>query len=167
VIEECVTFPVEGYPQITADWELGQSWGGADKWADGVRAEWDGQRWNLGSPPTVEKAVETRQPLGSVTAVSAVVQRESLSTVNGTASVVVHTTRNPDRESFGRLLSLVASLPGETEVVLKCPAGDVMLGTSSLSMSDSGRVSLILGGAMMTASASADELQAIGAGLSL
>jgi DNA polymerase-1 len=166
VIAECVTFPVAGFPKITADWELGQSWGGANKWAD-ERAEWDGRRWSVGNPPAVEKPVDDVEPLGTVTAVSAVRQRESLSTVNGTASVVVHTTRNPDRESFGRLLSLVASLPGETEVVLKCPAGEVTLGTSSLSMSDSGRVSLILGGAMMTASASADDLQAIGAGLSL
>lgn len=173
VIETRVTFPVPRFPKITADWELGQSWGGASKWPAGQKAAWDGQRWKVegqASPPPVNKPVDQKADISTVTAVSAistVPSRWGNQSVSGSSTVVIHASRNPDRESFARLLSLIACMPGETEVALKCPAGEVPLGTSSLSMSDSGRVSLILGGAMMTASASSEDLQRVTAELSL
>jgi hypothetical protein len=184
VLEERVCFPVRGFPVITADWELGQSWGGASKWKDGMVAQWDGERWVLvdgSSPQGKTQAVDGTLDEGLTSADSSVNQtqvtmldpRKADALESGapgrrrTGSVVIHASRTPDRESFGRLLQLVASTRGETEVVLKCPAGEVPLGTSSLSLHDSGRVSMILGGAMLTADVSSEDLQTLASELTL
>lgn len=180
VLEERVTFPVHGFPKIVADWEIGQTWGGSVSWKPGKAARWNGDQWTLTESTAVDKAVDKaveepvdeQQPASNVvntTQLCVAVEQVEVPPIERAkeGSVVIHATRIPDRESFGRLLTLVASKPGDAEVVFRCPAGDVPLGQSSLSMADSGRVSLILGGAMMTAAAGAAEIRSLASGLSL
>jgi DNA polymerase-1 len=169
VLERCATHPVPGYPAIEVEWELGQSWGGAAKWKAGETARWDGKHWGITedkTPQAVVSPVDERIPVRTV-GVTRTQVTGTISAVDSHGSVTIQAFNTPDRESFVRLLQLVASQPGETEVVLRCPAGTLPIGKSCLSMSDSGRVSLILGGAMMTATAGVEDVRALANGLTL
>jgi DNA polymerase-1 len=164
-----VVFPVKGFPKIVADWEIGLSWGASTKWAADAQAHFDGQTWVVDG---AEPALSASEAFGDDYEVDwgepdeddeEVIEVED----EGVLTIVVECSAVPTKARLNEFLALVRATPGEYALELVLDGRPVPLTlTTSLTPSDSGRVSLALGGAQVSEEVRARDLDAAIAGLS-
>lgn len=178
VLMEAVVFPVEGFPKIKADWELGQSWGASTKWGDAEQAEWDGERWTVaGKEASNARADDGLEDMADWEAMEDqfdVEDEEAIEAAMGDESAMerVLSVRCKDlvtKDALLAFVSLVRSTPGDSAVEL-CFGNDSPITlslTTSLTTDDAGRVSLALGGAIVDEYDRPTDIESEVAGLSL
>jgi DNA polymerase-1 len=163
VIEKCVVFGEDeislckGFPEIVADWELGQRWGSSTPWKSGVVPAWLGDRWELvgtGFTPEVETDddfdpdEETLPQLTDDAWMTIEKPEERIS--NDPPYLAIEMAKMPSATRFDDFVKLVKEFPGDTEIKLTTPEGEIILPIkTSLSLDMQGKVSLTLGGASM------------------
>ena len=156
VLAPAVTFEVPNYPQIIADWELGQRWGSSTPWKD-EPVEFDGTHWKVVTDEVSE------EPIGSVDTMETTVSAET------PVRIVVELSKMPTEDRFELFMDLVRATPGINSLCVRTPWGsDVEIPhTTGLTADDSGRVSLIFGGASVHEAAESVSAGAVMEGLKL
>lgn len=177
IIEPCVVFPVPRFPKIVAEWELGQSWGTAAAWKDGMSPVWDGQHWTLTKPET-EPVVEAVQPetgiaettppnLGGApdTAIQDAETVEDALPAHGRVEITVEQPLT--RPALTALLHYISEHPGEDETWLVAPVGKFRVGVSGIGKADEPKLHLMLGGATVEVVPGAAMIESLAADLTM
>jgi len=146
IIRPAVVFPIDGWPNMVADWHIGQKWGSVKD----IILKDDGSIWikkgEMLAPPDDEPVIEPlATPEEPETEIS---EPEVFEPVSSDSALVVELDHMPELESYKRFVALLKANPGSTKVSLKTPEGDVELplGTS-LGAAAQAKISLALGGA--------------------
>lgn len=176
LIQGAVVFPVRGFPEIVADWELGQRHGSCEEWKDDDPkvAVWDG-RWKLdrvGATRVTTEAPETDLittpgPEPEPPAREAGTPRETPKPATG-REVIVELAEMPTEAQVNRFLDLVARTPGDNQLTLRTPEGEVRLPTEcGLDLDARGLLSMALGGASVYYPRESVDLDGLASGLSI
>jgi DNA polymerase-1 len=165
VIEKCVVFGEDeislckGFPEIVADWELGQRWGSSTPWKAGTVPVWLGDTWELkGTGWTPDDEVEKDDDFDPDEETLPQLPDDAWETLqnpeprisNEPPYLAIEMAKMPSASRFDDFVKLVKEFPGDTEIKLTTPEGEIILPIkTSLSLDMQGKVSLTLGGASM------------------
>lgn len=146
IIRPAVVFPVDGWPDMVADWHIGQKWGSVKD----ITLKDDGSIWikkgEMLAPADSEEISIAPVEVKPVEIDS--VQPEVFQDEHTPVSLVVELTELPETDSYKRFIDLLKANQGSNKIVLKTPEGDVELPiTTSLGTESQARISLALGGA--------------------
>lgn len=159
LLEPCVVFPLEKFPKIVADWEVGYKWGSSTNWKANKEPHWNGNQWVL---RTIENAPEVAflddddedydEDLEIVESVSMgddPVIDDSYEP-SDEKTLVIEIKEMPTVDQFNKFMSLLHASPGEYKPLLRTPDGDVIVDSRTrLGIEDQARFSLVLGGAIV------------------
>lgn len=187
--------PNSGWPAMEAEWHLGRRWGSVkdlEVLPDGIRVkggddastrvvEQDGEDEDEDGAPMLDaQDVEimrarlrppTASELGDQFSQLAddyeeLGRMEAEISARGPSTVFIHVTDMPSPDTYGRLLALVAAVPGSNTLILKTPGGDVTLTTNTgISPRSQAQVALILGGAEVVYAPESVDVAALAEGL--
>jgi DNA polymerase-1 len=125
VLEPAVIFPINGWPQMAADWYIGATWGSVHHLKKDPAGVWrvvDGKK----------KVEEPEVPItedNPETAVDAAADPATPSTtpLPQTECVIVELQQMPDQTTWAQFLALLDSIPGRNVVELRTPGGTILL----------------------------------------
>lgn len=149
IIRPAVVFAVDGWPNMVADWHIGQKWGSAKD----IILKDDGSIWikkgEMLSPPNEEGEVLKIQEAAAPEIEEVISEPEIFQPDESeVTTLAIELTEMPDSENYKRFGQLLRSNPGYNKVLLKTPEGDLELPlTTSLGMESQGVISMTLGGA--------------------
>lgn len=134
-----VSWEIPNFPEIVADWELGQNWGQAKAWKN-EDVEFDGEFWRIVKAENLESEVKADPdptPQNPENWQQPEVHRFTLDT-----NVM------PTRETLNALVGELFAVPGENLLVLGTPQGEVELTNfpTGLDENSAGDLVRILGG---------------------
>lgn len=147
LIRPAVVFPIDGWPNMVADWHIGQKWGSVKD----IVLKDDGSIW-------IKKGERLCPPDSEAQDVPAVQEAELeissyepeiFESVDQETSVIaIELTKMPEAEGYKRFVAMLRANPGSTKVLLKTPEGELELPlTTSLGMESQNVISMTLGGA--------------------
>lgn len=191
VLEPAVVFPVRGFPEIVADWELGQKHGSCAQWKPGMRAV-HRDVWVLESldepisvvsstpptqtPVTTDLITAPQEPVAPAVPPAPSCEGTTAGFDETTAGfpdtagaeVIVEMAAMPTEAQLNRFLDLVTQRPGKNRVTLKMPEGEVRIPAEcGLGLADKGVLSMALGGAQVYHPKGSVDLDTLASGLSL
>ncbi len=171
LLKPAVTFPVDGWPEMVADWNIGRSWGTLKKLAFTP----EGTAYIAGAhvPSEHSEDISTPVPAPPLTSTDKAAIKASLaerekeirsnqlraaevaltapevSSDDTPHQVVVELVKMPNNEAFMSFMKEVNNKPGFNTLVIKTPEGELTLDDkpTSLSPADQPRISILLGGA--------------------
>lgn len=133
----CVSWTIPTFPEIVADWEIGQAWGSANPWKNEEVALIDGT-WQIVKPELTETEPDIQ--------VEPEPEPENLPPAE---DLIVELTAMPLSVAFGRFIDMLKENPGDTLVTLTTPEGTVDLEKyrTSLTPENQPEISMLMGGA--------------------
>lgn len=124
VLEPAVIFPINGWPQMAADWYVGATWGSVrhlKKDAAGVWRVVDAQK-KAEEPEVPDDESDSLPDTASDT-----VSDEPDDAAPQPARVVIELHQMPDHATWQRFLALIDSVPGPNIVELRTPSGTILM----------------------------------------
>ena len=168
IIRPAVVFPVDGWPNMIADWHIGQKWGSV---RDIVLKD-DGSIWikkgeMLSPPMSAEEISESIQSAKSVE-VEPVAEQEVENEEEVSGRLVIELTSLPEVSAYKNFIAMLKASPGNNDVTIKTPEGDKDLPLKTgVGVEMQPKISLLLGGAKVYFAAEEVDPAAVLAGMSL
>lgn len=116
-----VTWSIPNFPEIVADWDIGQNWGQAKAWKNEAVEFVDGV-WTIADDEAVEAAVEEYQNDPDPTP-----QQPENWHENDAEFVFIDMSMMPTRMMLNALVGAVEENPGDSVLTLSLPEGEVTL----------------------------------------
>jgi DNA polymerase-1 len=141
LLRPAVEIEIPEFPEIVADWEIGQRWGSTAKWKYDVESFFDGSHWVL--PSDTKSPAPAPEPSPEpVAAPPRVAPAEP-------QVLMVELSTMPTQEGWKQFLTMVKDRPGDRVIVLRTPDGELQMEQTptDLTPEHAGRISLLLGGA--------------------
>lgn len=121
LLTPCVSWEIPGFPEIVADWDLGQSWGSAEKWEDYHTTEYVDGVWQL----VGEKPASAPAPVDTTDKHPENV--ENWESDHPAEDFTIELEEMPSATPLRALANLLKENPGNSLVTLVTPQGVVEL----------------------------------------
>jgi hypothetical protein len=165
VIEPAVLVDIPGYPKLVADWHVGTRWGSVVDLEPGTPTPEPEVVPSV--IPTVEEPPVVIEHNEDEHVVLTIEDTQEIEIVGRT--LVINVAGVPAPERWTPFVQLVKDCPGTSMVRLVTPAGERLFDTwrTGLTPKDEGRISLLLGGAVVSWDLDSIDLTNLAAGLIL
>lgn len=165
LLQPAVVFPVPGWPTMKADWHIARKWGSPTE----LDVREDGSIFAGGDKIYDPNPSVTEDEDGEEVYELPEVDREVLAEiVRAGRRIVIRLDEMPLSSSWHGFVELAKDIPGNNEVRIVTPEGDVDLPfTSGIQMDDLGRISALFGDVSMSFAPAAEQVATLADGLAL